>query len=396
MSKLHVSVVFFNFHLTGKSGPRRLVLMPLTRRGPEIRQQTCPCRMMLGSKGRMFLVPPEHRPFPRKRWPGFRASTVLAADVALGSSGRPHWCAQKTLRPQRYLFWCETCQYHISRYGLLNIVVFIIGFLSNLSGGFRGSWAYPFAKAGTIFQPSGFPLQISGQGGGYSMDLNFAMLVLPTLKSLQTATRWMFDWTFPAKLVVFGRSGGIDVAGEWAHPVSGFQRMCPGEKFFCRRSCPKLLISWNATKCQQLLVQRYLTQVWSSIDLRCFLLGKDPINFHMVIAGFTFIGAFIHIVAHCVPWRWAFNEPLFFGPIKAWYFFSCAQLQLPARCISMKFRQHRRCRGIPYSSGSCLWRNRSVAWPSGCRRAEQAFFPLSHGMYKTFVSKSWQFWLEYW
>ena len=28
-----------------------------------------------------------------------------------------------------------------------------------------------------------------GQGGGYSMDLNFAMLVLPTLKSLQTATR---------------------------------------------------------------------------------------------------------------------------------------------------------------------------------------------------------------
>ena len=34
-----------------------------------------------------------------------------------------------------------------SRYGLLNVIVFVIGFLSNLNGGFRGSWAYPFAKA---------------------------------------------------------------------------------------------------------------------------------------------------------------------------------------------------------------------------------------------------------
>lgn len=25
---------------------------------------------------------------------------------------------------------------------------------------------------------------------------------------------------------------------------------------------------------------------------------KDPINFHMVIAGFTFLGALIHIIAH--------------------------------------------------------------------------------------------------
>lgn len=95
-------------------------------------------------------------------------------------------------------------------YGLLNILVFAIGFLSNLNGGFMGSWAYPFAK-----------------GGGYSMDLNFAMLVLPTLKSLQTATRRMGS-----------------------------------------------------------------SREWIPTD--------DPINFHMVIAGFTFIGAFIHIIAHCV------------------------------------------------------------------------------------------------
>jgi len=95
-------------------------------------------------------------------------------------------------------------------YGLLNAVVFLIGFLSNLSGGFEGSWAYPIAK-----------------GGGYSMDLNFAMLVLPTLKTLQTATR------------------GVSSSREWI-PID------------------------------------------------------DPISFHVVIAGFTFLGAAIHIAAHCV------------------------------------------------------------------------------------------------
>lgn len=55
---------------------------------------------------------------------------------------------------------------------LMNVVVFAIGFLSNMSGGFKKSWAYPCAK-----------------GGGYAMDLNFALLVLPTLKSLQTTMR---------------------------------------------------------------------------------------------------------------------------------------------------------------------------------------------------------------
>ena len=62
----------------------------------------------------------------------------------------------------------------------------MIGLLSNLAGGFQGSWAYPFAKA-----PSRPLRREKSEGGGYSMGLNFAMLVLPTLKSLQTATRRM-------------------------------------------------------------------------------------------------------------------------------------------------------------------------------------------------------------
>merc|ERR1712190_684472 len=57
-------------------------------------------------------------------------------------------------------------------YGALNIIVFAIGFLSNYGGGFRKSLAFPFAK-----------------GGGCAMDLNFSIVLLPTLKSLQTALR---------------------------------------------------------------------------------------------------------------------------------------------------------------------------------------------------------------
>jgi hypothetical protein len=59
-------------------------------------------------------------------------------------------------------------------YGGMNIIAFAIGALTNLSGGFLGSYAYPFAK-----------------GAGFSLDLNFAILVLPTLKTLQTAMRHM-------------------------------------------------------------------------------------------------------------------------------------------------------------------------------------------------------------
>lgn len=57
-------------------------------------------------------------------------------------------------------------------FAVMNVLVFCIGFLSNMGGGFKKSWAFPVAK-----------------GGGYAMDLNFSLLVLPTLKSLQTTMR---------------------------------------------------------------------------------------------------------------------------------------------------------------------------------------------------------------
>ena len=51
-------------------------------------------------------------------------------------------------------------------------------------------------------------------------------------------------------------------------------------------------------------------KVWWTKLANC--LTEDPINFHMVIAGFTFIGAFIHIIAHCVQTleqlQWFFRE----------------------------------------------------------------------------------------
>lgn len=36
------------------------------------------------------------------------------------------------------------------RFALLNVVVFMIGFLSNLEGGFQKSWAFPIAKVGCL------------------------------------------------------------------------------------------------------------------------------------------------------------------------------------------------------------------------------------------------------
>lgn len=57
-------------------------------------------------------------------------------------------------------------------YTVLNLFVFMIGFLSHLGMGFHASLAYPLAK-----------------GAGFTLDLNLAMVVLPTLKSLQTALR---------------------------------------------------------------------------------------------------------------------------------------------------------------------------------------------------------------
>jgi hypothetical protein len=77
----------------------------------------------------------------------------------------------------RCIRMCARCGLHEQRltttmFLLVNVCVFLIGSLSNLTGGFGGSAAYPLAK-----------------GAGYTMDLNFAVLVLPTLKSVQTAMR---------------------------------------------------------------------------------------------------------------------------------------------------------------------------------------------------------------
>jgi len=57
-------------------------------------------------------------------------------------------------------------------YAVLNALIYVFGFCSNLGLGFKGSVGFPIAK-----------------GAGYMLDLNFAILILPTLKSLQTAMR---------------------------------------------------------------------------------------------------------------------------------------------------------------------------------------------------------------
>eukprot|EP00405_Crypthecodinium_cohnii_P034865 CAMPEP_0206528020 /NCGR_PEP_ID=MMETSP0325_2-20121206/1704_1 /ASSEMBLY_ACC=CAM_ASM_000347 /TAXON_ID=2866 /ORGANISM="Crypthecodinium cohnii, Strain Seligo" /LENGTH=1325 /DNA_ID=CAMNT_0054023559 /DNA_START=157 /DNA_END=4134 /DNA_ORIENTATION=+ len=57
-------------------------------------------------------------------------------------------------------------------YLFLNLIVFGIGFGTHWGGGFQSSIMFPIAK-----------------GAGFTLDLNYAMLILPTLKSLQTALR---------------------------------------------------------------------------------------------------------------------------------------------------------------------------------------------------------------
>jgi len=54
----------------------------------------------------------------------------------------------------------------------LNVSAFIIGFFSNVNLGFQGGYALATAK-----------------GAGYALDLDFAIIVLPVLRSLQTALR---------------------------------------------------------------------------------------------------------------------------------------------------------------------------------------------------------------
>eukprot|EP00931_Biecheleriopsis_adriatica_P060044 TRINITY_DN36032_c0_g1_i1.p1 TRINITY_DN36032_c0_g1~~TRINITY_DN36032_c0_g1_i1.p1 ORF type:complete len:1435 (-),score=279.90 TRINITY_DN36032_c0_g1_i1:50-4354(-) len=55
---------------------------------------------------------------------------------------------------------------------VLNAIAFLSGFSIHVGYGFHGSIAYPFAK-----------------GAGFALDMDLALLLLPTLKSLQTALR---------------------------------------------------------------------------------------------------------------------------------------------------------------------------------------------------------------
>merc|ERR1719221_2488796 len=64
---------------------------------------------------------------------------------------------------------------------LLNICVFYIGFYMHYGlEAYNGHLAYPIAK-----------------GGGFILDLNLAMLILPMMKSLQTALRGKLDNVVP-------------------------------------------------------------------------------------------------------------------------------------------------------------------------------------------------------
>mmetsp|Transcript_18783 Transcript_18783/g.33372 ORF Transcript_18783/g.33372 Transcript_18783/m.33372 type:complete len:1366 (+) Transcript_18783:92-4189(+) len=122
----------------------------------------------------------QHVAAMRREW-AKKVGEVAATEVE-GAAG-PYVVDDHAL-PNEHLSWCKSsmkccrrCGFKEQRlttlvYSLLNAVVFLVGFCSNLKGGFYGSWAYPVAK-----------------GAGYTMDLNFAVLILPTLKSLQTAMR---------------------------------------------------------------------------------------------------------------------------------------------------------------------------------------------------------------
>jgi hypothetical protein len=102
-------------------------------------------------------------------WGVTGVDTAQASDVPTQLS-KPH------VKPTRLDKW-RSCGFGEQRlalfvYSLVNVAVFLIGFLGNFNAGFRGSLSYPFAK-----------------GGGFVLDLNFAFVVLPTLKSIQTTLR---------------------------------------------------------------------------------------------------------------------------------------------------------------------------------------------------------------
>lgn len=94
-----------------------------------------------------------------------------AAEEAMAKPAPKPKAHERVLQKLR-LVGLQEMRLSMALYAGLNMVVFCVGFFSNLKGGFQESPAYPFAK-----------------GAGYTLDLNLAVIILPTLKSLQTMLR---------------------------------------------------------------------------------------------------------------------------------------------------------------------------------------------------------------
>ena len=63
------------------------------------------------------------------------------------------------------------------RFALLNVVVFMIGFLSNLEGGFQKSWAFPIAKVGRLKSHLALQNSLCFAAVGLEMSLQQHLLV---------------------------------------------------------------------------------------------------------------------------------------------------------------------------------------------------------------------------
>lgn len=174
------------------------------------------------------------------------------------------------------------------------------------------------------------------------------------------------------------------LAGKWAPLASGFQQMWLDFWWFFFQFHYSHRAQSMYPSAMPVVILVVLDPGFSS---------QDPIHFHMEIAGFTFLGALIHIIAHCVPqvfsrgpektslillssWlRWN-RLPLakqnhtgfvFFHVFSMFFFQFTAIFQtwccycsifFHARYISMKFKQRRGCNVIPCNSGSFdQWRN---------------------------------------
>lgn len=82
------------------------------------------------------------------------------------------------------------------------------------------------------------------------------------------------------------------LAGKWAPLASGFQQMWLDFWWFF--SSFTIVIEHSPCIHQPCCGDPCCFGSWMEPS-------QDPIHFHMEIAGFTFLGALIHIIAHCVP-----------------------------------------------------------------------------------------------